>query len=127
MMANNPRTSVWANEFSDEDDADTSRLIDKNGTNQYQSIQRTIQDHEEGLNKLGEAIKRQKYVATELATEVDLQNEILEDIDTGLTRTDDNLQKNTRNIKLVLKKSSTCGLWVLIVILAAVITGLAIF
>ena len=65
-------------------------------------------------------------MASELATEVDVHNEIIDDIDSGLSRTGDNLRKNTRNIKLVLKKSSTFFLWILIVILALVIVALAL-
>lgn len=122
-MSVRPSSSAWA-ELSDDDD--TSKLLD-NKTPTYQAIQdQSIRDHEEGLGKLGEAIKRQKYMANELATEVDLHNEILDGIDTGLTRTNENLRKNTRNIKLVTQKSSTCLLWILIVILAAVIIVLAI-
>lgn len=121
-MATYPTTSTWADDPSDDEG---SRLID-NDVNGYQSIQQTLQDHQEGLNRLGDAIRRQRNVADDLANEVELHNEILENIDTGLTRTDVNLQKNTRNIRLVLKKSSTCSLWVLIFILAAIIIALTI-
>lgn len=77
------------------------------------------------MDKLGQAIKRQKYMANEIATEVEVHNEIIDHIDEGLSRTDANIRKNTRNIKLVLKKSSTFYLWLLIVILAIVIVILA--
>lgn len=119
-------SSGWADDLSDEDDSDTSRLIHNNRANTYQSTQQILINHEEGLETLGEAIRRQKNVATELATEVDLHNEILEDIDTGMTNTNENLQKNTRNIKLISKKSSTFCLWFLIILLAVVIVALAI-
>ena len=85
-----------------------------------------MKDHEEGLDRLGEAIKRQKYMAGEIATEVDIQNEIIDNIDDGLARTNENIRKNTRNINLVSKKSSTFYLWLLIVLLAIVIVALAI-
>lgn len=119
-------TSVWRYDSDDSEDDDRSKLI--RGPNQdYQTLERqAIRDHEAGLDKLGEAIKRQKYIAGEIATEVEVHNEILDDMDVGLTRTGDNLQKNVRNINLVTRKSSTCGLWLLIVILAAVIVALAI-
>lgn len=119
-MPTRPSTSTWADDLSDEaDESDNTRLLG----NRVASYQAT---HEEGLNKLGEAIKRQKYVATELATEVELHNEILEDIDTGLTSTNENLRKNTRNINLVSKGASTFYLWFIIVALAIVIVSLAI-
>lgn len=125
-MSSKPTSSGWADDLSDDDYAETSRLIKNNRANTYQSTQQNLIDHEEGLDRLGEAIRRQKNVASELATEVDLHNEILDDIDTGMTNTNENLQKNTRNIRLISKKSSTFCLWFLIVLLAVVIVALAI-
>lgn len=127
-MGTRPAASSWADNYSDDsDNDDTSRLLDNNNIGSYRATeQKAIQDHERGLDKLGEAIKRQKYIAGEMATEVELHNEILDGIDTGLTNTNDNLRKNTRNIKLVLKKSSTFYLWFLIIVLGIVIVTLAI-
>lgn len=121
-----PLVSPWGVDSSDDDEE--GRLLIGQGTQKsYEATQQQyIREHEEGLNKLGEAIKRQKYMAHEIATEVDVHNEILENIDDGLTRTDANIRKNTRNIKRVLKKSSTFWLWLMIVILAIVIAVLAL-
>lgn len=126
-MSQRPATS-WADDLSDDfNQADTSRLL-KDPVGSYNATQThsPIRDHEAGLDRLGEAIKRQKYMANGLATEVDLHNEILDDIDRHLTTTTANLQKNTRNIKLLSKKSGTCLLWSLIVLLAFVIVVLAV-
>lgn len=124
-MAPKPGNSAWADDLSDEvQPSDTDRLL-RSPVESYQSTQeRLMKDHEEGLGLLGEAIKRQKYMAGELANEVDLHNEIIEDIDAGVSRTAENIQKNTRNIKLVTRKSDTCFLWSIIVILAIVIMTL---
>lgn len=126
-MSQRPTSSAWADNFSDDfDSADTSRLLKDPVSGYHTTQQQPIRDHEAGLDRLGEALKRQKYMANGLATEVDLHNEILDDIDGGLTTTMVNLQKNTRNINLVTRKSSTCLLWSLIVILAIVILTLAV-
>lgn len=118
-------SSAWVSDGSDDDD-DTSRLL-KNPVRTYETTEeQALRDHEGGLDRLGEAIKRQKFMANEIATEVDVHNEIIDDIDNGMTRTRENLDKNVRNIKLVTKKSSTCCLWFIIVILAAIILALAI-
>lgn len=123
MSRSNP---VWRYDSDDSEDDERRKLIGGPEQN-YQTLERqAIRDHEAGLNKLGEAIKRQKYIATEIATEVEVHNEILDDIDVGLTKTGDNLRKNVRNINLVSRKSSTCGLWMIIVILGAIIVVLAI-
>jgi len=119
-----PTRTQWGNDFNDEE-SDRRRLLDEPHSS-YQSAQRQIREHEEGLDRLGEAIKRQKYMANELATEVEVHNEILDDIDQGLGRTNENLRKNTRNINVVMRKSGTCFLWSLILILAIVIAVLAI-
>lgn len=126
-MSQRPTSSSWADGLSDElDQADTSRLLRDPVSSYHATQSEPIRDHEAGLDRLGEAIKRQKYMANGLATEVDLHNEILDDIDRHMTTTTANLQKNTRNIKLLSKKSSTCLLWSIIVILAIVILVLAI-
>lgn len=124
-MAARPLNSPWGHDSSD-DDADDSRLLDGNKRDYQSTQEQYLREHEEGLNKLGQAIKRQKHMASELATEVDVHNEIIDDIDGGLTRTADNLRKNTRNIQLVIKKSSAFFLWLLIVILALIIVALAL-
>lgn len=123
-----PSASVWADDYSDDsDNDDTSKLLDNKNIGSYQATeQKAIEDHERGLDKLGEAIKRQKFVANEMASEVELHNEILDGIDTGLTNTNENLRKNTRNIKLISRKSSTFYLWFLIIVLGVVIVALAI-
>lgn len=127
-MAFRTSASGWADDYSDDSDyEDTSRLLDNKNIGSYQATeQKAIEDHERGLNKLGEVIKRQKYMANEMATEVELHNEVLDGIDAGLTNTNENLRKNTRNIRLISKKSSTFYLWFLIVILGFVIIALAI-
>ena len=121
-----PTSSPWGDDSSDSE-SDRAKLLERPIPTNYQSThQQYIKEHEEGLDKLGQVIKRQKNVADEIATEVDLQNEILDNIDDGLVRTNENIRKNTRNINLVTRKSSTFYLWALIVILALVIVGLAI-
>lgn len=112
----------WGDDSSDESDtADDKRLLRDGQITTYQALE----NHERGLDRLSEAVKSQKNVAHSLATEVDLHNEILDDIDTGLAATDINLRKNTRNIKLISRKSSTCCLWMIVVMLAVVIGLLA--
>lgn len=123
MSRSNP---VWRYDSDESDDEDQRKLLKEHNPS-YQSIEaQAIRDHEAGLDKLGEAIKRQKYIASEIATEVEVHNEILDEMDTGLLRTSDNIRKNVRNINLVTRKSSTCFLWIVIFILAAVIATLGI-
>lgn len=117
-----PMGSPWGDDSSDDDEA---RLLNGQPRNYQSTQEQAIRDHEQGLDKLGQAIKRQRYMADEIATEVEVHNEILDNIDDGLTRTNENIRKNTRNIRLVSRKSSTFYLWLLIVILAIIIAILA--
>lgn len=126
MQGAGSRIRVQYESSDDSDSQDTSRLI-TNRSKTYQTItHESTRDHERNLDVLGETIKRQKHMASELANEVDLHNEILDGIDSGLANTEDNIRKSTRNIKLVTKKSSNTFLWFLIVLLAIVIVILAI-
>lgn len=130
-MSNRPTSSKWAPDSSDDEGeaGDTSKLLGHNRSPSYQAMKQEdyLREHEEGLNKLGEAIKRQKNMAQDLNTEVELHHEIIDGIDTGLVATSDNLRKNTRNIQLITKTSSLCFLWFLIAALAACIVILAVW
>lgn len=119
--------SKWADDFSDDESvSDRARLVRPQVQKYGSTPEQTVQEHEQGLERLGQAVKRQKYMAEELATEVELHNEILEDIDSGVTNAQANIQKSTRNINLILKNSGTCYLWTLILVLGAAIIALAI-
>ena len=117
--------SPWGDDLSD-DESDEARLLGRPNRNYQATQEQLVREHEEGLDNLGRTIKNQRYMADEIATEVEVHNEILENIDDGLSKVDANIKKNTRNIRLVTKKSSTFYLWFLIIILAIAIAVLAI-
>lgn len=122
---NRQPNSPWGDDLS-EDESDETRPLNGQARNYQATQEQAIREHEEGLDKLGRAIKSQRHMANEIATEVDVHNEILDNIDEGLTKTDVNIRKNTRNIRLVLRKSSTFYLWLIVVLLAIAIAVLAI-
>jgi syntaxin 8 len=66
---------------------------------------------------LGEIISKQRHMALDIGNEIEVQNEILDDIGDAMEETDQRLTRNTRNIRRVSVKSSTCGLWLVIVLL----------
>lgn len=121
-MSYQPLRSNWG----ESDDSDTGETNSPLVGGKQHSTYKAIEEHERGLDRLGEAIKRQKNAANSLATEVDVHNEILDDIDQGLLATNENLMKNTRNIKLLMRKNSTFFLWLIIILLGIVIVLLAI-
>lgn len=126
-MANRQSASAWADQNSDDFDIeDNSHLVNNDIYAHHVYQQRAIEAHEDGIERLTRAATRQKNMAYEIANEVDTHNEILDDIDNGVTRTDENLRKNTRNIGRVTRQSGSCFYWLIILLLAGVILTLAI-
>lgn len=109
--------SPWVEDFSDEE-SDEIQLLNEKIKNHQSTEKQYLREHEKGLDKLGQAIKRQRYMANEIAIEVEVHNEILDDMDQGLTKTDQTILKNARNIQRVLRKSSTSYLWFFMILLA---------
>ncbi|XP_041363468.1 syntaxin-8-like [Gigantopelta aegis] len=79
--------------------------------------QDVIREQDEGLEALSHVISKQKQMAVDIGNEVDDQNILIDDITDRTDRTGDRLMKETRHIKIVDKKSATCGYWVVIILL----------
>ncbi|VDI46506.1 syntaxin-8-like [Mytilus galloprovincialis] len=79
--------------------------------------QQIIQQQDRGLESLSHVITRQKQMAIDIGDEVDSQNVLIDDIGEHMDRTGERLIKETRHIKIVDRKSNTCGYWVAIVLL----------
>ncbi|CAG2175227.1 unnamed protein product, partial [Oppiella nova] len=74
-----------------------------------QQKQLLIREQDKGLESLAEIISRQKNMAQGMSSEIDLQNEIIDDIGDHMDQTNDRLLRNTRNIQKVNRKAGTCG------------------
>ena len=85
---------------------------------QQQSI---IEQQDKGLESLSHVITRQKQMAIDIGDEVDSQNVLIDDIGDHVDQTGHRLVKETRHIKIVDRKSKTCGYWVAIILLLIVI------
>ncbi|XP_052262913.1 syntaxin-8-like isoform X2 [Dreissena polymorpha] len=88
--------------------------------------QQIIKEQDKGLDALSEVIARQKNMALDIGNEVDQQNEILDDIIDHTDRSNQRLIKETRHIRIVDRKSATCGIWVVIVLLFVAIIVVAV-
>ncbi|CAG2105910.1 unnamed protein product [Medioppia subpectinata] len=66
-------------------------------------------EQDKGLESLAEIISRQKNMAQGIGSEIEIQNEIIDDIGDAMDQTNDRLLRNTRNIRKVNRKSGTCG------------------
>ncbi|RWS31896.1 hypothetical protein B4U80_04483 [Leptotrombidium deliense] len=117
-----PGTSSAFN-WNDDEETTASRNLTVSDLRQQQ--QHLVREQDKGLDILGEIISKQKYMAKGISTEIDAQNEILDDIHDTMDQTTDRLIRNTRNIKKVDRKSNTCCYWVIIILLLVAIITVA--
>jgi len=91
-------------------------------TNNLRSEQdKMMQEQEEGLDLLGDIIRRQKGMGQQIFNEVTQQNDLIDDIDDRVENVNQRLINTNENINIVTKKDRTCGYWIIIVILAIAI------
>ncbi|XP_023019903.2 syntaxin 8 [Leptinotarsa decemlineata] len=83
-------------------------------------------EQDRSLEGLSRIISRQKDIANTISDEVDFQNDILDDLGTQLSRTDDRLNTETRHIEVVDRKDKTCIYWVIIILLFISIVVVAV-
>ncbi|XP_017587084.1 PREDICTED: syntaxin-8 isoform X1 [Corvus brachyrhynchos] len=74
-----------------------------------QQQRRIIEEQDAGLDALSSIISRQKQMGQEIGNELDEQNEIIDDLTNLVENTDDRLRTQTRHVKMVDKKSTSCG------------------
>ncbi|KAK3090808.1 hypothetical protein FSP39_014833 [Pinctada imbricata] len=74
-----------------------------------QQQQHAIKEQDKGLEALSRVISRQKQMAIDIGDEVDSQNDLIDDIGDHMDRTGERLIKETRHIRMVDRKSATCG------------------
>ncbi|KAM6345221.1 syntaxin-8 isoform 2-T2 [Alca torda] len=85
------------------------------------------QEQDAGLDALSSIISRQKQMGQEIGNELDEQNEIIDDLTNLVENTDDKLRNQTRHVKMVDKKSTSCGMLVVIVLLLIAIAVVAVW
>ncbi|XP_029456187.1 syntaxin-8 isoform X4 [Rhinatrema bivittatum] len=92
-----------------------------------QQQQRIIAEQDAGLDALSSVLSRQKQMGQDIGNELDEQNEIIDDLTNLVENTDDKIRTQTRRVKLVDKKSTSCGMLVVIVLLLIAIVVVAVW
>ncbi|XP_054831293.1 syntaxin-8 [Eublepharis macularius] len=92
-----------------------------------QQQQRIIEEQDAGLDALSSILSRQKQMGQEIGNELEEQNEIVDDLANLVENTDDKLRSQTRRVKMVDKKSTSCGMLVVIVLLLIAIVVVAVW
>jgi syntaxin 8 len=84
-----------------------------------------IAQQDRGLEALSGIVKSQKYIANTIGSEINRQNVMIDDMGDKMDNVNDRLINNTQKIRFVDRKSSTCGIWLLIVFLLIAIIVIA--
>lgn len=92
-----------------------------------QQQQRIIEAQDAGLDALASVLSRQKQMGQEIGNELDEHNEIIDDLAHLVDKTDNRIRNETRRVKLVEKKSASCGMLVVIVLLLIAIVVVAVW
>ncbi|KAM5215170.1 syntaxin-8 isoform 2-T2 [Hipposideros larvatus] len=92
-----------------------------------QQQQKIIQEQDAGLDALSSIISRQKQMGQEIGNELDEQNEIIDDLTNLVENTDEKLRTETRRVNLVDRKSTSCGMIMVILLLLVAIVVVAVW
>ncbi|XP_075073056.1 syntaxin-8 isoform X1 [Mixophyes fleayi] len=92
-----------------------------------QQQQQIIAEQDAGLDALSSILARQKQMGYDIGNELDEQNEIIDDLTNLVENTDSKVRNQTRHVKLVDKKSGSCAMLVVIVLLFIAIVVVAVW
>ncbi|XP_060219431.1 syntaxin-8 isoform X3 [Meriones unguiculatus] len=92
-----------------------------------QQQQKIIQEQDAGLDALSSIISRQKQMGQEIGNELDEQNEIIDDLANLVENTDEKLRTEARRVTLLDKKSTSCGMIMVILLLLVAIVVVAVY
>uniref|UniRef100_A0ABI7XGM5 t-SNARE coiled-coil homology domain-containing protein n=2 Tax=Felidae TaxID=9681 RepID=A0ABI7XGM5_FELCA len=92
-----------------------------------QQQQKIIQEQDAGLDALSSIISRQKQMGKEIGNELDEQNEIIDDLANLVENTDGKLRTETRRMNIVDRKSTSCGMVMVILLLLVAIVVVAVW
>jgi len=112
---------AWGKTAAPPQETEITKDLDNGGLLRYQQAQMGEQDSL--LDHLGNSISKQKEIALTISTELEGQNEILDDLHGHVERTDSRLRSTTRKVEDVQAQSSDKCMWVFIVLLLLLFIG----
>lgn len=80
-----------------------------------------LRDQDEQLDTLGQSVKRQRILGIQMGDEIDEQNELLEDVESGVDRHQNTLTRARQRLGTVARKSKANWSWLTIAILIIVL------
>merc|ERR1719468_256294 len=86
---------------------------------------RVIADQDRGLENLSAIIGNQKKIATTIGNEVGRQNVMIDSMGDRMEQINERLITQTKKIRFIDRKSTTCGIWFIIILLMVAIITIA--
>lgn len=109
-------------------DDDDEPMLDNNATVETLRSEQTqiLKEQDRGLESLSQVIARQKKLALRIGTEIEDQNDIIDNITVQMDSTADRVNAETRHVETVTAKDSTWSLWLIIISLfvAIIVVGI---
>lgn len=110
--------------YTDEPEAPDQEGLSNQQIHAYHK--QVIQDQDEQLNTLGQSIGRQRVLGIQMGNEMDEQNELLTDVESGVDRHQSTLDRARKNLGNVARKSKGNWSWITIAILICILVLLII-
>jgi syntaxin 8 len=110
--------------YRDEPDAPDQSGLDNQQIHAYHK--QVLRDQDEQLDSLGQSVGRQRVLGIQMGNELDEQNELLEDVESGVDRHTTTLERARKRLGHVARKSKDNWSWVTIGILILVLVLLIV-
>jgi len=112
---------AWGKAAPPPQETEITKDLDNVGLLRYQQAQMGEQDAL--LDVLSGSVGKQKEIALTISTEIEGQNQIIDDLHSHVERTDSRLRATTRKVEDVQAQSSDKCMWVFIVLLVLLFIG----
>jgi len=112
---------AWGKTASPPQETEITKDLDNVGLLRYQQAQ--MGEHDALLDSLSNSVHKQKEIALTITTELDGQNQILDDLHGHVERTDSRLNATSRKVEDVKAASSDKCMWIFIVLLLLLFIG----
>lgn len=110
--------------YTDEPAAPSQEELSNQQIHQYHS--QVLRDQDEQLDTLGQSIGRQRVLGIQMGNEMDEQNELLTDVESGVDRHQSTLDRARKRLGNVARKSKGNWSWITIAILICILVLLII-
>lgn len=108
-------TTGWLDSDDDDYNDDKRPLLNESTLRQQQ--QYLLKEQDDGLDELASIVSRQKNIAITISSEVDLQNELVDNLLVNMDKTSAGIENETKEVVKILKVNSNGGLWLIIILL----------